>query len=282
MPLKSSEPQSELGAFLKTLRQRIEPESRTLGPYERPLTRSGRRVTQEEIAEAVGVSRGWYKLLETGANVRASTQLLERLAQALTLTDDERTTLFTLAVPEMRNMQIRADSRAILEAFSWVRSATRQLWAASSDTDAYSELSERIADWFDDALLVHWMRRDEAGTWERQRTINRGLKGCTEIFNEIATSLNPRSMDNYMLYPELSEPGAVGGTDDLSPRTQRTRINVYSKYACAAPEFIHGRVRSRGGLIGGFSVMHEHGRPYSETERAVLGAVAELTSLALS
>jgi hypothetical protein len=43
-------------------------------------------------------------LLESGASVRASMKLLDRLAQALVLTPDERMMLFTLAIPEMRQL----------------------------------------------------------------------------------------------------------------------------------------------------------------------------------
>ena len=95
---------SALGTFLKMLRGRIPPDAATLGRYQRLPVRRGRRVTQEEIAELVGVTRGWYRLLESGASVRASMKLLDRLAQALVLTPDERMMLFTLASPEMRQL----------------------------------------------------------------------------------------------------------------------------------------------------------------------------------
>jgi transcriptional regulator with XRE-family HTH domain len=78
-------------------------------------------VTQEEIAEAVGVSRNWYRRLESGASVRASTKLLDRLAHALALTPDERMTLFTLAIPELGQARIAADSRALLATLLWLR-----------------------------------------------------------------------------------------------------------------------------------------------------------------
>lgn len=70
--------------------------------FVRELLRLGRRVTQEEIAEVVGVTRGWCHLLESGAEIRASMKLLDRLANALTLTPEERIALFTLAIPELQ------------------------------------------------------------------------------------------------------------------------------------------------------------------------------------
>jgi hypothetical protein len=94
----------ELRAFLKGLRQRVHPEARTLGAHQRLPSRRGRPVTQEEVAEAIGVSRAWYALLESGATIRTSMQLLDRLAGALMLTSRERAILFYLAIPELRQI----------------------------------------------------------------------------------------------------------------------------------------------------------------------------------
>ncbi len=92
----------ELRSFLKELRQRIRPEAHALGGQARLPSRRGKPVTQEEVAEAVGVSRVWYGMLESGATIRASAQLLDRLAEALMLTSQERAILFCLAIPELQ------------------------------------------------------------------------------------------------------------------------------------------------------------------------------------
>ncbi len=97
----SVESQSEFGSFLKMLRERIPPESATLGSWKRQPLRCGRPVSQEEMAEAVGVSRNWYRRLENDASARASMKLLDRLASAFAFTPEERTTLFFLAIPEL-------------------------------------------------------------------------------------------------------------------------------------------------------------------------------------
>jgi len=91
-----------LGAYLRMLRERVPSTACTLGEHKRLPVRCGRRVTQEEIAEVVGVSRGWYRQLEGGAGARASVKLLARLSDALMATPGERVTLFALALPEMR------------------------------------------------------------------------------------------------------------------------------------------------------------------------------------
>lgn len=97
--------QSEFASFLKTRRRSIPPESMTLGPWERLPVRRGRHVTQEEIAEAIGISRNWYRRLESGEAPRASAKLLDRIAKALQFTPEERMDLFVLGIPELAQMR---------------------------------------------------------------------------------------------------------------------------------------------------------------------------------
>jgi transcriptional regulator with XRE-family HTH domain len=97
--------QSEFASFLKARRRGISPDSMTLGSWERLPIRRGRRVTQEEIAEAVGISRSWYRRLESGDAPRASAKVLDRIAKAFQFTPDERTNLFVLGIPEIAQMR---------------------------------------------------------------------------------------------------------------------------------------------------------------------------------
>jgi DNA-binding XRE family transcriptional regulator len=101
MNAETAAPQSKFASFLKTRRQSIPPDSMTLGSWERLPVRRGRRVTQEEIAEAVGISRNWYRRLESGDAPRASAKLLDRIAKAFQFTPEERTNLFVLGIPEI-------------------------------------------------------------------------------------------------------------------------------------------------------------------------------------
>jgi DNA-binding XRE family transcriptional regulator len=103
---------SEFAVFLRTLRQRIPPDAATLGPWSRLPVRRGRRVTQEEVAELVGVSRNWYRRLESGVGVRASTKLLDRLATAFAFTPEERVQLFVLGIPEIRQTRLEPITRS--------------------------------------------------------------------------------------------------------------------------------------------------------------------------
>lgn len=93
--------QAEFASFLKARRRSIPPDAVKLGPCERLPIRRGRPVTQEEIAEAVGISRNWYRRLESTDAPRASVKLLDRIAKALQFTAEERLKLFLLGIPEI-------------------------------------------------------------------------------------------------------------------------------------------------------------------------------------
>lgn len=90
-----------LRAILRSLRLRISPHTTTLGPFRRHPRRLGRPVTQEEIAGYLGVSRTWYAALESSMEARPSLALLERLAETLMLSPEERSALFDAAIPEL-------------------------------------------------------------------------------------------------------------------------------------------------------------------------------------
>ncbi|HTJ27268.1 MAG TPA: helix-turn-helix domain-containing protein [Candidatus Limnocylindria bacterium] len=97
---REHERRRELAAFLSGKRQRVDPRALFVGTYPRRECRVGRPFTQEEAAEALGVSRQWYAALEMGASVRPSTALVDRIATVFALRDDERLTLYSLAIRE--------------------------------------------------------------------------------------------------------------------------------------------------------------------------------------
>ena len=91
----SAEGPFSLGAFLKHCRMQLPAGIATIGPHERPAIRVGRPVTQEEIAEAIGVSRVWYAMIESGKG-GVSPRLLPRIADALMLGVEDRLELLGL------------------------------------------------------------------------------------------------------------------------------------------------------------------------------------------
>lgn len=84
----------KIGAFIRTHRERVSPESAGLPCGGRRRTPGLRR---EELAQLCGVSPTWLTWLEQGREVAPSGALLARLAEVLQLTAAERAYLFTLA-----------------------------------------------------------------------------------------------------------------------------------------------------------------------------------------
>jgi transcriptional regulator with XRE-family HTH domain len=65
-------------------------------------TRRCRGLRREEVAELVGVSAHWYTLFEMARrNRRVSLGMIERVAAALRLDEEDHTKLLCLAVPEI-------------------------------------------------------------------------------------------------------------------------------------------------------------------------------------
>ncbi|HSP71277.1 MAG TPA: helix-turn-helix transcriptional regulator [Gaiellaceae bacterium] len=84
----------ELGAFLRSRRERITPEQVGLRHSRRRRTPGLRR---EEVAQLAGVGVTWYTWLEQGRDIHASAQVLDAIARTLLFDPHERTHLFTLA-----------------------------------------------------------------------------------------------------------------------------------------------------------------------------------------
>ncbi|NUT48568.1 MAG: helix-turn-helix domain-containing protein [Saccharothrix sp.] len=98
----------ELGAFLRARRERLKPQD--VG-----LVASGRRRTpglrREEVAQLSGVGLTWYTWLEQGRDIPSSRQVIEALATALRLDDDDRDHIFELA--GLRAAEPRSPDRAL-------------------------------------------------------------------------------------------------------------------------------------------------------------------------
>ncbi|GIO53591.1 helix-turn-helix transcriptional regulator [Paenibacillus cellulositrophicus] len=85
---------SQLAEFLQTRRARLTPEQAGLPGGGRRRTPGLRRA---EVALLAGVSVDWYTWLEQGRDISVSTQVLESIARALQLDENETKHLFLLA-----------------------------------------------------------------------------------------------------------------------------------------------------------------------------------------
>ncbi len=88
-----------LRRFLKERRARLQPSDVGLPSYGARRCPGLRR---EEVAELVGVSAHWYTLFEMARrNRRVSIKMVERVADALRLDEEDYAMLLCLAVPEI-------------------------------------------------------------------------------------------------------------------------------------------------------------------------------------
>lgn len=98
---QAPEPKNPLGTYLRGRRTRIDPAA--FGLTSRRRRTPGLR--REEVAQRAHISPTWYTCLEQGRGGAPSADVLDRLAQALLLTDAEREHLFLLGLgrpPEAR------------------------------------------------------------------------------------------------------------------------------------------------------------------------------------
>lgn len=94
----------ELGDFLRARRGRLHPRDVGLEPGGRRKVAGLRR---EELALLAGLSTDYYQRMEQGREVRPSDDVLDAIAGALGLDDEERRHLFTLAHAARRPMPAR-------------------------------------------------------------------------------------------------------------------------------------------------------------------------------
>ncbi|MBU2662066.1 helix-turn-helix transcriptional regulator [Actinoplanes bogorensis] len=94
----------ELGDFLRARRDRLRPGYVGLEPGGRRKVSGLRR---EELALLAGLSTDYYQRMEQGREVHPSDDVLDALAGALSLDDEERRHLFTLARAARRPVPVR-------------------------------------------------------------------------------------------------------------------------------------------------------------------------------
>lgn len=164
-----------LGLFLRSRRQRIERATRSLGPYLRFPGRVGKAVTQEEMAEALGVTRQWYAVLEADG-ARASAALLDRLSGVFALSPHERLELFQLAIPEFGTLDAAERERLpLLEALAFPRPIGTELIISSpSEIESTARRLDKLREAFltRGQLQRNALRPRIAHSWSRSQAAN--------------------------------------------------------------------------------------------------------------
>lgn len=285
MGLEKAEEQGEerIGALLRRCRARLRADRATLGPYLRLTKRIGKAVTQEEVAESVGISREWYTRMECDRPVRVSARVLSRIADALMMDPAERAAFFRLAVPELRSTSLTDRTTAILDAFGSLRDLMRRLWAATSEAEALRLAREHGTTMLSSDAMVTFTRLGE-GRWVRAATgaddDDRGERFHALIRERCCAAV----IDDLYCYTLMAQPGELMTAAERNARfpeiaAEVRRVLHAVRYPDATMAMAH--IRSGRGLVARIQVLHHTGHPYSELERAQLGALANLTSLAL-
>ncbi|MGB8649892.1 MAG: helix-turn-helix transcriptional regulator [Mycobacteriales bacterium] len=139
----------ELAAFLRSRRERLQPEVVGLATYGRRRTPGLRR---EEVAQLAGVGVTWYTWLEQGRDINVSSHVLEALARTLKLDRHEHAHLMALAgVPDPTPLKtcptvtpgVRSVLAALDPAPAVIHNARRDLLAHN---EAYARIWPELAD----------------------------------------------------------------------------------------------------------------------------------------
>jgi transcriptional regulator with XRE-family HTH domain len=273
---------SQLGELLKRCRTRIGHERASLGPYLRLPVRIGKVITQEEVAEAVGISRQWYGLLESNHRVRVSSAVLTRVADALMMDVTERATLFRLALPELRS-SLTDTSAALLDALGSLHGFMRRLWAASTETEALTLVREYAMTELAPDVMATCTRVAE-GRWEDATTGDDGER-VKRLHGLIGDHGGLVAVDDLHCFPLLSSPGEL--VTLLERDAYADQVGLGLRQALDAVDWSGSSsamalVRSPSGFVAQVQAIHHSSHAFSEIERAQLSTLAELTSLALS
>lgn len=143
----------ELAARRRALRELLEEARARLTPQDVGLPRLNglRRVPglrQSEVAELVDVSTRWYVTFEDGhSDRRFSVEFVQRVADALRLSEVDRVKLFRLTMPEVRLAVEHVERSALdgaLRNLAQVRDLARRLTYASSFEDASAAAAETL------------------------------------------------------------------------------------------------------------------------------------------
>lgn len=280
---RAEDGQQWLRGMLKRCRARIRPEFASLGAVSRLPSRIGKPVTQEEVAEAAGISRVYYAMMESDRPVHVSTRVLARVADVLMMTAIERDTLFRLAVPELEIGPSQQPCSSALEAFSFLRPCSRRLWAASSKREVLAIASEELFTRFERPPLIYTALRRADGSWESVFIGDEApaKNRFAEFIEMLLGILNPEEIDELHIYPLLSQPGEVC-TEALfrSLSIFDTVRRAQDEYRFGDGSLLYGRIRSRADFVAGITMripQHE----YSAEQQTILSAITLLTSLAL-
>src|SRR4029077_4887390 len=140
--------------------------------------------------------------------------------------ESDRATLFRVALPDLN---LGDESAAVLESCKLLRTVTKRLWNATSQSEALAVVCEELGSWFDDAPLVTRLHRLCAGAWDCTCVVDRGPGDrVMRAWESLPSAMTPAEIDRCFLFPQLARAGDVGSDADY-PAIQRTLFEAYQE-----------------------------------------------------
>lgn len=260
-----------LRSFLVECRARLRPEEVGLASIGRRRVPGLRR---EEVAELAQISTVWYTLLETARDIRVSPRMLDRLAAALRLNDEEKAYLFSLAINEIPILanegaeSVGAIGREYFELQRFIRRSQ-----VASDVQEFADLtSDLLLDLADNAKIAYFVEANvhvQQFYFTSQRTAQRFPPVAPGPFDFSAV----HDARQVLVRGELFTESNVSQAPHAIFRERAV--------ALGSGRFISAGIKSDDfdGAIGYFDGDRE---PYSERERRRLGLIAEIVMLGLT
>lgn len=287
MPYQRPEPPRDapgeaLRRFVRERRLRVGPESHFLGKSPRWPARIGKRVTQEELAEHLGITRQWCARFEAGAPVRFSAALLGRLGDVLMLSAAERAELIRLARPELARAVSR-NSTVLYEVLRDVRQTVKRLWRATTETEIFHVAGEAARGLLPRFDAIYAQRGVLSALEDAVVFRNPGvnLADYGEFREDLIRRLTPELIARVDAAWQCSAAGDLLPFEAYPADFVRPFRFVLRQYGVAWESLLTAHVRGPSGslgLVGGVSSLPHD---VTELERTQLSAIAEFASLAL-
>lgn len=257
-----------LRSFVIEHRARLRPEDVGL-----PLC--GRRrvegLRREEVAMLVGVSVAWYTQFETGS-IRVSPRMLDRVAAALRLKDEEKLYLFSLAIDEMPNvLHHDTTTSGAIERAALMHFAKRAR-AASSPQEVEVLTVDFLYETCRPAEIAQIIHAD----LDRQEFWTTTQRAAPDV-EGFPANPQPFSMvhdaEPVLVRGEMFSENNISSTEHALMRDRQQKFGT-------------GRYISVGVHVGmsiaALNVTQQSNEPYSDWEKFHLGLIAEIFALTLT
>lgn len=213
--------------------------------------RIGKAVTQEEVAEAAGISRVWYAMMENDRATRVSARVLDGLANILHMEPSERAALFRLALPELRSAALSERSAGMLDAFGSIRRFVRRLSGISSTSEALSAAREFLMLEMKPAAAATF-RKNERGRWTLEFIDDEGGDRVARALELIRKPCGTAGIDDLHCLTTMTRPGELITQSDrdkllraVRSRTCRTQHYSRANFTCATNQRRRPNVNGR-------------------------------------